>query len=295
MRIAITADLHWGPHTVGNAATLRLRDFLRAEPPDLLILAGDIGAGDPSFGECLELFADLPGRKALVPGNHDIWVQANDARGDSLDVYRQHLPNLAEQHGFAYLDAGPLLLPEASLAIVGTMNWYDYSWALAELRRTFPDEEARLTTKVFTRGRHNDARFVRWPLDDRRFTAEVVQTFERHLRTALEEAAHAVIVTHHPPFAGLNWPREGPPSLDSLLWVAFSGNQTLEALLQRHAERIPFAFCGHTHRARQNTLGPIRGYNIGGDYHFKRLLMLDWPAGNVQEHEFHAGDDVSKR
>ena len=31
---------------------------------------------------------------------------------------------------------------------------------------------------------------------------------------------------------------------------------------------------------------PDRGYNIGGDYHYKRLLLLDWPAGTVEEHVF---------
>ena len=30
----------------------------------------------------------------------------------------------------------------------------------------------------------------------------------------------------------------------------------------------------------------MRGYNIGGDYHFKRLLMLDWPTGDVEVHVF---------
>jgi hypothetical protein len=52
------------------------------------------------------------------------------------------------------------------------------------------------------------------------------------------------------------------------------------------AEHISYVFCGHTHRARENTLGPIRGFNIGGDYHFKRLLLLEWPAGRVQAHVF---------
>jgi hypothetical protein len=33
-------------------------------------------------------------------------------------------------------------------------------------------------------------------------------------------------------------------------------------------------------------LGSIRGFNIGGDYNFKRLLLLDWPAGRVAAHVF---------
>ena len=33
-------------------------------------------------------------------------------------------------------------------------------------------------------------------------------------------------------------------------------------------------------------LGPARGINIGGDYHFKRLLLLEWPTGRVDAHVF---------
>src|SRR5688500_10159596 len=92
LRVAVTADLHFGTrHTAGHRANLDLAARLADEPPDLLILAGDIGAGD-DFDRCLELFDRLPCRKAAMPGNHDIWVRSDDVRGDSLDVYDRHLP-----------------------------------------------------------------------------------------------------------------------------------------------------------------------------------------------------------
>ncbi|MCS6852238.1 MAG: metallophosphoesterase [Gemmataceae bacterium] len=286
LRLAITADLHWGIYESGDAATRQLAAFLRRQPPDVLVLAGDIGAGD-DFGRCLGLFAELPCRKALVPGNHDIWVTSTDARGDSLQVYREHLPRLCARHGFHYLDAGPLLLG-SELALVGTINWYDYSWSLDALRERLPDWAERLQSKRFSRGRHNDARYVRWPLDDRRFTAEVVAQCERHLVAALASCRRAVVVTHHPAFQGLSFPRPEAESFspDALLWEAFSGNRALEALLARHADRIAAVFSGHTHRERENRLGSIPGWNVGGDYHFKRLLWLDWPAGQVEAHIF---------
>jgi predicted phosphohydrolase len=284
MRFAVTADLHWG-HRRGDEATLLLRDFLRAETPDVLIIAGDVGAG-PDFGPCLALFDGLACRKALVPGNHDIWVEEDDPRGDSLRVYEEHLPAACAAHGFHYLDDGPLLLPEADLAVVGSINWYDYSWSLDQLRARLPDWEERLRTKTFRRGRHNDARFVRWPLDDRGFTARVVAALDRQLGEALGQAAQAIIVTHHPPFIGLSFPVAGPPSDDRLLWEAFSGNAALPEVLARYGERVPLAFCGHTHRVREGSLGPIRGYNVGGDYHFKRLLVFDWPDVTVEAHTF---------
>jgi 3',5'-cyclic AMP phosphodiesterase CpdA len=286
MRLAATADLHWSIRPAGDNATRQLVDFLRAQPPDVLILGGDLGAGD-DFPTCLALFDSLDCKKALVPGNHDIWVEQDDRRGDSLQVYRDWLPRQAADHGFHYLDQGPLLFPEANLGLVGSINWYDYSWALAALKARLPDWEYRLRTKCFTRGRHNDARFVRWPLDDGRFTKQVAKTLEDQLQAALAQVGRALVITHHPAFQGLSFPRPlDSTSVDGLLWEAYSGNCLVEQTLSRFQDHIPLAFSGHTHRERENHLGPIRGFNIGGDYHFKRLLLVDWPAGTVQFHEF---------
>jgi predicted phosphohydrolase len=284
--IAITADLHYGTrHTAGQHATYELLQDLHANPPDLLILAGDIGAGD-EFERCLSIFDTLDCRKALTPGNHDIWVRSDDERGDSLRVYREHLPRLAAEHGFHYLDAEPLVLPRAKLAVVGSINWYDYSWGVEHLPAHAPDWKHRLATKRFARGRHNDANFVRWNLDDGCFTHQVVTTLEAHLERAFQQVPAAIVVTHHPAFRGLNYPKKEPIGLDGWLWEAFSGNAGLERILEKNASRIPFAFSGHTHFARESNLGPIRGVNIGGDYHFKRLVRLEWPTGTLRTSQF---------
>ncbi len=286
LRLAVTADLHWGHRPVGDAAVRALRDFLGSAPPDLLLLGGDQGSLS-HFDECLALWAELPCPKAVVAGNHDIWVDNPDPRGDSLEVYHKHLPAACARHGFHYLDHGPLLLPEKNLGVVGSINWYDYSWSLARLQQEVPAWAWHLENKVFSRGRHNDGRYVRWPLDDVRFTRQVVAALAEHLETALAALPQVVVLTHHPAFHGLSFPCARQPSgLDELLWEALGGNTALEELLRAHAERIPLVFSGHTHRQRANTLGTIRGFNVGGDYHFKRLLLIDWPAGTVQAHIF---------
>ncbi|HEY2786586.1 MAG TPA: metallophosphoesterase [Fimbriiglobus sp.] len=282
LSIALTADLHWRDgYETGQRATLDLVAHLAANPPDVLIITGDIGAGD-DFARCLDLFDKLSCTKALVPGNHDLWVNQFDPRGDSLKLFREILPRISRDHGFAYLDNGPLPLVESDLAVVGTVNWYDYSWSIAELPALAEDWERRLKTKRFFRGRHNDANFIRWATDDAGFTREVVAGFERNLKDALGQVGNAIAVAHHPPIRGLNFPRTGPPTFDGALWTAFSGNTALEAVIEANADRIPFTFCGHTHRAVQCTLGPTRGYNIGGDYPWKRLLKLAWPSGTIE-------------
>ncbi|HEY3788619.1 MAG TPA: hypothetical protein VGL71_07180, partial [Urbifossiella sp.] len=235
---------------------------------------------------CLDCFADIPCRKALVPGNHDVWVRMNDPRGDSLAVYHEYLPRLAAARGFHYLDHGPLIIPDAGFAVVGSINWYDYSWAIDRLPSRADDWEDRLRNKRFLRGRHNDANFVRWDRTDAGFTRDCVAGLASHLKQALSQLPAAMLVTHHPPFRGLNYPKKEPLELDGLLWEAFSGNASLERLIAAHGERIPLAFCGHTHFAREANFGPTRGFNIGGDYHFKRLLRIDWPGGDVHASEF---------
>src|SRR5207245_11596807 len=109
------------------------------------------------------------------------------------------------------------------------------------LRHQLADWEERLRSKRFSRSRHNDARYVRWPLDDARFTAEVVSTLEVHLQQALAQVEQAIVITHHPPFHGLSFPRPAvPPTIDGLLWEAFTGNRAVEELLARFAEHVPY-------------------------------------------------------
>jgi hypothetical protein len=156
------------------------------------------------------------------------------------------------------------------------------------LRQTAPEDWAeRLRTKRFTRGMHNDAHFVRWPFDDRTFTDRVVGVLTADLETALKRVGRAIVVAHHPPLRGLLYPVQDPPPLDALLWRAFSGNTRVEELLSARAERIPLVFCGHTHAARECRVGPMRGFNVGSDYPFKRLLWVEWPSGEVTAEEFH--------
>jgi predicted phosphohydrolase len=286
MRIAVTADLHFGHNRLGDAATELLLEHLLKRSPDLLLLGGDIGTGD-HFAECLQLLAKLPCRKALVSGNHDLWVTQDDRRGDSLVVYQMHLPDLCALHEFHYLDAAPVIFPEVNLAIVGSINWYDYSWSLQRMQAEIPNWQWHLEHKAFTRGRHNDGRFVRWKIDDVLFTRQVVANLKRHLEQAFASVEHALVLTHHPAFRGIAFPRAGPAQgVDELLWEALSGNRSLEVILEKHASRIPLILSGHTHQSAEAKLGPSRGINIGGDYHFKRMLVIDWPAGAVETFVF---------
>jgi len=285
VRIALTADLHYGTrHASGNEATERLVADLIDNPPDALILAGDIGAGD-DFRRCLALFDRLDCVKALVPGNHDIWVRPYDGRGDSWQVYDELLPSIARESGFHYLDNGPLMLPNGP-AVVGNMNWYDYSWAVDRLPEFFPDWEDRLLNKRFTRGQHNDRNFVRWSQTDASFSRLMADRLDAHLRAAFVERERAIVVMHHPPLRSMlpTLDTELPP--DSWLWRAFSGNAAVESRIEADADAIPLIFCGHTHRQTDRMHLGMRTINIGGDYHFKRLMRVTWPTLEIEATDF---------
>src|ERR1043166_2102457 len=197
MRIAVTADLHWGHGRLGDAATEMLRDHLQRDPVDLLLLGGDIGT-DEHFATCLAVVSELRCAKAVVPGNHDLWVADGDARGDSLTVYQEHLPKLCAAHGYHYLDAGPLLYPDAGLAVIGSSNLYAYSWSIDRLKAEIDNWQWHLANKAFTRGRHNDGRFIRWPTDDVGFTRRGVGILKRQLEDALTQVPSGIVLTHHP-------------------------------------------------------------------------------------------------
>ncbi len=134
LRLALTADLHWGIRKSGDGATRLLVDFLKQQQPDALILAGDVGAG-ANFASCLALFADLGCIKALVPGNHDIWVEDGDLLGFACwSVTRQGWfgpmatrPDLREGRNRRGVGTGTLAVALAGLAAEGR-DRADISW-----------------------------------------------------------------------------------------------------------------------------------------------------------------------
>jgi predicted phosphodiesterase len=291
-KLAITADLHWGLPKC-QPGNLALIHALRENPPDLLLVGGDQGA-DTHFTECLDALATIGCPIGLVAGNHDIWVRAEDSRGDSWRVFNQLLPEECRKRGFHNLDQGPWILPQFDLAIVGTMNWYDHSWAAEELANRFPKDTWRLEQMCFTRGRHNDRVYVRWPdgMTNHTVTSLLATQLANHLQFALENASQVVLMTHHPALPELGFPpsaREPEPDgtpMDHLLWEAFSGNSTVESLIRLHADRLSLVISGHTHRWRSGTLGKARLVNVGSDYPVKNLIRLDGLEGEMEVEQF---------
>ncbi|MFN3651252.1 MAG: metallophosphoesterase [Armatimonadota bacterium] len=281
MRLAITADLHWGVSRRGDRATRALRRRVEELAPDLFAIAGDVGEGG-DFARCLALFSGLSCPRVLVPGNHDLWIRAPGA--SSLALYRERLPRLAVEHGFHYLDTAPLVSDDGAEAVVGSINWYDYSFADPELEREIPAAPRMYREKRFPRGVHNDGRFVSLEMDDPTFTGEVVEQFRRHLAALPPTVTRVTVIQHHPPVRELFWP--GPIThVEGRFWLAFTGNRRMQDAVLDDA-RIAAVVCGHTHAACTAEVAGRRCFNVGGDYDWKRLLLLDTGSGEEQAWEF---------
>ncbi|HTE20257.1 MAG TPA: metallophosphoesterase, partial [Armatimonadota bacterium] len=163
MQLAVTADLHWGLSAEGDAATRELARCVEKLSPDVFAIAGDVGEGS-DFGRGLSLFGTLSCGRLVIPGNHDLWTRDPDQ--SSLALYEERLANIAAKHGFQYLDLQPYLSPNGSEAVVGSINWYDYSFADPELEQEYPDAQWMYERKLFPTGRHNDGRFIHFGMSD---------------------------------------------------------------------------------------------------------------------------------
>ena len=288
VRILATADLHydiWRSH----GPTKRLARELTGIGADVLILAGDTaGIRTDRLGDCLDLFADFPGRKLLVPGNHCIWV---DQTASSWEKYHQILPRIVRNHGFDYLDLHPVLIDH--VAFVGNMGWYDYSFRDRDLgipmrfyeNKLAPGAAARLEEYAHLledcsdippqaaaiSARWMDGEWVKWPFTDQHATRLLADRFSQHLAWADQKADTIVAVTHHLPFSQLL------RKTHRLTWRfanAFMGSYLFgQAMLAQPKCRL--AICGHSHRHNELTIDHLHCVSVGSTYTHKRYVAFD--------------------
>lgn len=281
MRLAVTADLHWGLSARGDAATRALAHEIARLRPEVFVIAGDVGEGE-QFARCLDLFAGVECARLVLPGNHDLWTR--NPAVSSLDLYEELLPRRARESGFAYLDAGPFLNSDGRVAVVGSINWYDYSFADPALERDFPDVPQMYARKLFPAGAHNDGRFVRLGMPDEEFTARVVSGFREQASQLPASVERVIVAQHHPPLRELFYPTAATTA-EQRFWLAYTGNRRMEAAVLG-VPGVGWVFCGHTHAALAADVEGRRCRNVGGDYGWKRLILIDTLTGEEHAQEF---------
>lgn len=272
-RVVITSDLHLGITTAAEIEALAQR--IAAERPDLTVLAGDIGEGLPAFRACLDLFTALPGKVAVLAGNHDLWSRAGEL---SEDLWRQALPDAAQAAGMLWLEDS--VWRSNGLAVTGSIAWYDYTAADPTIP-PMPEEFWADLKRRF----HPDARHINWSRTDLDFAAACGDALVA--RVAALEADPAItdllLVTHVPVVEEQMERRPDDPR-----WGrgnAYFGNLTLGRRLDS-ATKLRAIVSGHTHVGRIETARlnhrEILAWVVPSDYHAPRYVVYDHPTATLR-------------
>jgi Icc-related predicted phosphoesterase len=282
MRVLVTADLHYN-HPRSRPLADDLIDRMNAAGGDVLLVVGDTAAADGDALEaCLSRFR-FNGPKLFVAGNHELWTRGNDSHA----IHSNLLPARVRALGWHWLEAEPFVTGD--FAIVGSVGWYDYSFAQASLgipRRFYEykvspgaadrladmshllqqDDDVPAAARELI-ARWNDGKFVKLHRSDEAFLGELLVRLEHQL-TSVADKRHVVTAIHHLPFRELLPPPHGGQ------WdfaKAYLGSGRLGELLLRFPN-VKHLFCGHSHWAAEVEVGHIRAVNIGSGYRSKAFV-----------------------
>lgn len=285
MRLLVTADLHFNHRHSKPLAGQLIRE-MKAAGGDVLLVIGDTAVADgDELEQCLSLF-EFPGPKLFVAGNHELWTH----REDSYSLFHEELPRRVRELGWQWLETEPFVIGDAT--IVGSVGWYDYSFARDALgipRRFYENKISPGAAERFSEfaglfvrsddiapaardvlARWNDGKFVKLHRSDEAFLNEILERLDTQL-IAAAGARRVIAAVHHVPFDQLLPPTRGAQ------WDfarAYLGSPRIGQLLSRFAN-VSHVLCGHSHFAAEAHIGPIHAINIGSGYRYKTFRILD--------------------
>jgi len=283
VRLLITSDLHYN-HPVSQPLAEELIERMNAAGGDVLLVIGDTAVADGDCWEqCLGRFR-FDGPKLLVAGNHELWTNGND----SLAVLMNQLPRRAAALGWRWLADEPLVIGD--VALVGSVGWYDYSFAQKELgipRRFYenkisPGVAQRLEKFAHLLGedvgerarrlyaRWNDGVHVKLGMSDEKFLAALLGRLEEQL-AGLARVPNVIAAVHCLPFAQLL-----PPSHNAQ-WdfaKAYLGSEKIGQLLLKYPN-VKRVYCGHSHFPARARVGHLTAVSTGCGYRHKRFLQVE--------------------
>jgi predicted phosphodiesterase len=284
MRLLVTADLHYN-HPKSRGLADSLIDDMNAAGGDGLLLIGDTAVADGDLLEqCLARFT-IAGPRLFVAGNHELRTHGPD----SYHVFKSDLPARVGAMGWHWLQDEPFVAGETT--IIGSVGWYDYSFAQESLgipgrfyeAKVSPGAAEQLKEWSFLLDRDddvspharrvvarwNDGRFVMLHRSDTAFVEELCEQLESQLAQVRTPRVLAAI--HHLPF------RELLPPPRTAQWdfaKAYLGSARLGEVLLRHAQ-VTDVLCGHSHFTAEATVGHVHAVNIGSGYRGKTFKTLE--------------------
>ena len=285
MRLLVSADLHYN-HPRSRPLADELIERMNSIEADVLLMVGDTATtADDHLERALGRFK-FQGPKLFVAGNHELWTHG----GDSYRILHEELPRRLANLGWQSLEHEPFR--DGDIGIVGSVGWYDYSFAQPELRiprrfyehKVSPGAAERLAelSHLLERSddlspdareivaRWNDGKFVKLGRSDEAFLAEILDRLRTQL-TSLNGQRSIVAAVHHLPF------RELLPPPHSAQWdfaKAFLGSERIGRLFQQFPN-VTHVVCGHSHLAIEAKINGIHAINIGSGYRWKTFRMID--------------------
>jgi predicted phosphodiesterase len=291
VKLAAVSDLHHPESKVDLAAIVAAA---QAGGAQALVLIGDaVSQYHPPL--LTEVFSTLRAAAPVciyVPGNHELW--SRDASTAAL--YERALPRLCEEHGWHYLDGGPVVVD--GVAVVGNIGWYDYSLTDRTLFAEFPvalggeilkamrnkpcntvplgsitNEQLaekhlvivpppEMAAAGFSPAllRWNDARWVRLGVSDAVFAADCARRLKEHLAQAENLAERIVVATHTAPFGRA---LGAPTNPVEALCRAYQGAEVLgETFLGN--KKVVLSLFGHRHRPGVHQVEHLTVINVTG-------------------------------
>jgi hypothetical protein len=250
------------------------------------VLVGDSAVlSDGALEACLSRFK-FNGAKLFVPGNHELWTHD----GNSYELFTRILPQRVVGLGWNWLQTEPFVANE--VAIVGSLGWYDYSFAQANLGIPNRFYEAKISpgaaerfeehAGLFSRrddisrrarevmARWNDGRFVTLHRTDEQFLDELLAQLRSQL-DSLRDHPRVIAAIHQLPF------RELLPPPRTAQWdfaKAYLGSERIGELLLEY-ENVRQVFCGHSHFPAEAQIKQIHAKNTGCGYHRKFMHVVD--------------------
>lgn len=275
-KIIVTSDLHLG--ITKREQIEPLVAAIAAERPDLTVIAGDIGEGEANIRECLALFAGLPGEVAALGGNHDVWALSAPWKlggPESQTMWERILPDAVRAAGMRWLEGEDWRA--GGLAVAGSIAWYDYSGAAADIPPRTEEEWVELKRSL-----HPDAKYINWPWSDVEFARARGNELMARLEALERDPSVEIIllVTHVPVYREQLVIKPEIPN-----WGygnAFFGNLTLGERA-RGISKLRAVVSGHTHIPVQATTahpsGPLPVWVTASDFHKPSYVMYDAAAG----------------
>ena len=146
----------FGPRWKNHVEKLR-EGFAALADDDVCVLCGDISWG-MNLDEALEDFRfieNLPGRKILLKGNHDLWWTSMTKMTRFLEEHGLRSLSFLHNNAYEYGD---------SAAICGTRGWfYEESRGAAHDRKLIEREAMRLEASLLAGGDRDKYVFLHYP------------------------------------------------------------------------------------------------------------------------------------